>query len=59
MYNIMEFWKSIGQKFLELKGLDIIGFGDLTRADISSIFWLYHHVKIYLFINNCEKTWRQ
>ena len=37
----MEFWKIIRQKFLEIKGLGIIGFGDLTGAAISSIFWLY------------------
>jgi len=37
----MNFWNNLRQKLVEVKGLGLIGFGDITGVVISSIFWFY------------------
>jgi O-antigen/teichoic acid export membrane protein len=37
----MNFWNNLRQKLEEVRGLGLIGFGDLTGVIISSIFWFY------------------
>jgi O-antigen/teichoic acid export membrane protein len=37
----MNFWNNLRQKLVEVKGLGLIGFGDITGVIISSIFWFY------------------
>ena len=37
----MNFWNNLRQRLVEVKGLGLIGFGDITGIIISSIFWFY------------------
>ena len=37
----MNFWNNLRQRLVEVKGLGLIGFGDITGVVISSIFWFY------------------
>jgi O-antigen/teichoic acid export membrane protein len=37
----MNFWNNLRQRLVEVKGLGLIGFGDITGVIISSIFWFY------------------
>ncbi len=37
----MNFWNNLRQKLEEVRGLGLIGFGDITGMIISSIFWFY------------------
>ena len=37
----MNFWNNLRQRLEEVKGLGVIGFGDITGGIISSIFWFY------------------
>jgi len=37
----MNFWNNLRQKLVEVKGLGLIGFGDITGIIITSIFWFY------------------
>ena len=37
----MNFWNNLRQRLQEIKGLGVIGFGDITGGVISSIFWFY------------------
>jgi O-antigen/teichoic acid export membrane protein len=37
----MNFWNNLRQRLEEVRGLGIIGFGDITGGAISSIFWFY------------------
>ncbi len=37
----MNFWNNLRQKLEEVRGLGLIGFGDVTGGIISSIFWFY------------------
>jgi len=37
----MNFWNNLRQRLQEIRGLGIIGFGDITGGVISSIFWFY------------------
>jgi len=37
----MNFWNNLRQKLEQIRGLGLIGFGDITGIIISSIFWFY------------------
>jgi O-antigen/teichoic acid export membrane protein len=37
----MNFWNNLRQRLVEVKGLGLIGFGDITGIIITSIFWFY------------------
>lgn len=37
----MNFWNNLRQKLEQVRGLGLIGFGDITGGIISSIFWFY------------------
>jgi O-antigen/teichoic acid export membrane protein len=37
----MNFWNNLRQRLEEVRGLGLIGFGDITGMMISSIFWFY------------------
>ena len=37
----MNFWNNLRQRLVEVKGLGLIGFGDITGVVLSSIFWFY------------------
>ena len=37
----MNFLNNLRQKLLEVKGLGLIGFGDISGLILSSIFWFY------------------
>ena len=37
----MNFWNNLRQRLEQIRGLGLIGFGDITGVIISSIFWFY------------------
>ena len=37
----MNFWNNLRQRLEQVRGLGLIGFGDITGVIISSIFWFY------------------